>query len=77
MIEMLILSISNIICFFLGASIRQKIDNGKEVKMPKLPDVKKIKEEKKQEKEAEIRRAKYQKILENIDNYPYNQQDID
>ncbi len=74
MIEMIILSISNIICFFLGASLRQRVDTNKEIKMP---NVQKVKEERKLKKEEKIRRKKTQKLIDNINNFPYNQQDID
>lgn len=74
MIEMIILSISNIICFFLGASLRQRVDTNKEIK---IPNVQKVKEERKLKKEEKIRREKTQKLIDNINNFPYNQQDID
>lgn len=77
MIEMIILSISNFICFFLGASLRQKVDINKEIKVPKLPNVEKVKEERKLKKEEKIQREKTQKLIDNINNFPYNQQDID
>ena len=77
MIEMIILSISNIICFFLGASLRQKVDTNKEIKAPKLPNIEKVKEERKLKKEEKIQREKTQKLIDNINNFPYNQQDID
>lgn len=76
MIEMIILSISNIICFFLGASLRQKVDTNKEIKVA-MPNVEKIKEERKLKKEEKIQREKAQKLIDNINNFPYNQQDID
>lgn len=76
MIEMIILSISNIICFFLGASLRQRVDTNKEIKVA-IPNVQKVKEERKLKKEEKIRREKTQKIIDNINNFPYNQQDID
>ena len=77
MIEMIILSISNFICFFLGASLRQKVDTSKEIKVPKLPNIEKAREERKLKKEEKIQREKTQKLIDNINNFPYNQQDID
>lgn len=75
--EILIIGLLNIACFFLGASIRQKVDTNVKIEPPKLPSVKKTLEEKRIEKEQKIEMDKYQKVLDNINNYPYNQQKID
>lgn len=75
--EILIIGLLNIACFFLGASIRQKVDNDIKIETPKLPSIKKTLEEKQIEKEQKIEMDKYQRVLDNINNYPYNQQKID
>lgn len=77
MTEMIILSISNIICFFLGASIRQKVDTKAKIETPKLPNIKEKIDNRRIEKEQKIEQEKYQRILENINNYPGNQSKID
>lgn len=72
--------IQNVICFILGAlclyagtRIRQKLDNNESLKFPSVHEtIEKRKIEKKEREE----RNETQQILENINNYPYNQKEI-
>lgn len=78
----LVLSIGtmNILCFFIGAKVGQKVIKGEDIKLPN--PIKAIEETKetwefKKEQEEENERLKIQ--LENIDNYngtPLGQKDI-
>ena len=70
----------NIVCFMLGAvclyagtRIRQKIDNSESIKIPSISETI---EKKKVEKRERDERNETQQILDNINNYPYNQKEI-
>lgn len=72
--------IQNVVCFILGAiclyagtRIRQKIDNNENLK---LPSVHETIEKRKVEKRERDERNETQQILDNINNYPYNQKEI-
>lgn len=74
------IGIMNILCFFIGAKVGQKVVKGEDIKLPN--PIKAIEETKetwefKKEQEEENERLKIQ--LENIDNYngtPSGQKDI-
>lgn len=74
------IGIMNILCFFIGAKVGQKVIKGEDIKLPN--PIKAIEETKetwefKKEQEEENKRLKIQ--LENIDNYngtPLGQKDI-
>ena len=72
--------IQNVVCFILGAiclyagtRIRQKIDNNESLKLPSISETI---EKKKVEKREREERNETQQILDNINNYPYNQKEI-
>lgn len=79
-ILVLSIGIMNILCFFIGAKVGQKVIKGEDIKLPN--PIKAIEETKeswefKKEQEEENERLKIQ--LENIDNYngtPLGQKDI-
>ena len=79
-ILVLSIGIMNILCFFIGAKVGQKVVKGEDIKLPN--PIKAIEETKdtwefKKEQEEENERLKIQ--LENIDNYngtPLGQKDI-
>ena len=79
-ILILSIGIMNILCFFIGAKVGQKVVKGEDIKLP--DPIKAIEEKKdtwefKKEQEEEKERLKIQ--LENIDNYngtPLGQKDI-
>lgn len=63
-----IMVVSNIICFKIGASVRQKVDNRQEVKvLPKSPI--EAYKEKAEEQATQEEIDKLEAILKNIDNY--------
>jgi hypothetical protein len=61
-------SLSNILCFMIGARVGQKVTNGEEVKLPEIDPMKAIREHR-ERTEAEIEQQRFNAILENIDNY--------
>ena len=63
-----IVSLSNIICFVIGAKVGQAIVKGEKVEMPKLDPLKPIRESKAR-KVAEQEQDKLSKILRNIERY--------
>ena len=75
---MMILSLSNIACFIIGASLRQKVNKGESVKLPTVNPVEAIKEHREQ-KEYDYKQSQLETILRNIDNYDgtdYGQEDV-
>lgn len=82
MTETLILIISigimNILCFFIGAKVGQKVIKGEELEMPKIEPIKAIREH--NEKQEILKLQEKDRIIsENIDNYDgtsLGQQDI-
>lgn len=64
--ELIVLSISNILCFFIGAKIGQKVVRNEKIEIPTPKVI--IKEHKKmKEEQKEI--DNFNKILQNINNY--------
>ena len=77
---LLILSIGimNILCFFIGAKVGQKVVRGETIETPKIEPIKTIREYN-ESKEIKQEQERNRIIAENIDNYngtPYGQQDI-
>jgi hypothetical protein len=64
--EILIVAISNILCFIVGARIGQKVNRGEEVKLPN--PITAVKEHKKRT-ETEEEQNRLNAILENIERY--------
>lgn len=64
----LLVSILNIVCFFIGAKVGQKVDKGEEIKMPTISPVALYKEHK-EKQEVEKRREKLDVIRNNIEIY--------
>lgn len=56
------------VCFLLGASVRQKVDKGEEIKMPTVNPMAIVREHREQ-KEAEEKKSRMDAILRNIDAY--------
>ena len=66
------IGIMNILCFFVGAKIGQKVVNKETIEMPNLNPLKAIdnaKQEKKERKEKEAEDEYVKTIMYNIDNY--------
>lgn len=77
-ILVIIISTMNIACFYIGASVRQKVDKGETVKMPNLNPTDLYHEhQRKQEQEKKMKQREV--LLRNIENYdgtPYGQEEI-
>ena len=58
----------NVVCFFVGAKVGQKVAQGKEIETPNLNPIDIIHQQK-EKREARAEREKYDTILKNIDNY--------
>lgn len=71
----LIYTILPVITFMIGFSFGFSIKRND--KLPEIKTPKKIIEEHKEEKKQEQNRAVIEQYLSNIDNYPYNQKDIE
>lgn len=73
---LLVMGLTNIACFLIGASVRQKVDKGEDVKLPEMPKFDNSKAEKRQ---AELEKNRIDTILRNIDNYDgtsWGQEDV-
>lgn len=62
------ISILNIVCFFIGAKVGQKVIKGEEIKAPNLNPVKVI-EEYKESKEYREEQDRFNTMMDNINNY--------
>jgi hypothetical protein len=65
---MTILSLSNVICFVIGAKVGQTVSKGEKVEMPNLNPLKAYRESQAR-KEAEMQQDKLSKVLRNIERY--------
>lgn len=78
---LLIISVStllNVVCFFVGAKVGQKVVKGEPLQMPSLDPMKAIREHKSQ-KEAERQQKREDVIWRNIDRYDgtaFDQEDV-
>lgn len=71
LIAILLVGILNIVCFFLGAKIGQKVANNEPIETPTLNPFKAYQEHIEQ-KEVQDEMDKLEKTLANIDNYGTN-----
>lgn len=67
-ITIIVVGTLNVVCFFFGAKIGQKVAQGKEIEAPNLNPIDIIHQQK-EKREARAERKKYDTILKNIDNY--------
>ncbi len=65
---LLIMGAYGIVCFMIGASVRQKVDKGEPIELPKVNPIEKIRE-RIDRKEAERERERADIILQNIEAY--------
>ena len=65
---LLIVSISNIVCFIVGAKIGQKVDKGESIELPSINPMEAIREHQNR-REEERERERVETILENIEAY--------
>lgn len=67
-IMILCLGALNIVCFFIGAKIGQKVVKGEEIKAPEITIPTPIQDYRKK-KQAEAEQNKMDTIMQNVDNY--------
>jgi hypothetical protein len=75
---LLVMALSNIVCFMTGARVGQKVQKGEEVKLPTVNPMEIYREQKAKE-EATFKQSQYETIMRNIDNYDgtsYGQEDV-
>ena len=73
-----IMSLSNILCFVIGARVGQKVTKGEEVELPKIDPMQAVRD-RRTKKEAQMEQDKYNTILRNIDSYdgtPNHQEEV-
>lgn len=72
------ISIMNMVCFVIGTSVRQKIDKGKEVKLPTVNPVEAYNDyqKKKEQIKKDSRREVLLRNIERYDGTPFGQEDI-
>lgn len=66
----------NILCFFVGARVGQKVVNKEEIKLPTINPIELYKEHQ-EKKEAENDIKELELTLQNIDNYGTNKKQIE
>jgi hypothetical protein len=75
---LVLFSLSNIVCFLIGARVGQKVTKGEEVELPSVNPME-VYREHEAKKEAERVKEKIDTIMRNIDNYDgtsYGQEDV-
>ena len=65
---MLIMGAYGVVCFLIGASVRQKVDKGEKVEMPTVNPMAIVREHR-EKKEAEEKKSRMDAIMRNIDAY--------
>lgn len=69
----------NVVCFLIGVSIRQKVDRGETVEMPKIPSPVKIVNSMRGDRIAKAEQQKFETIFQNLEAYDgtgFGQKDI-
>lgn len=75
---LMVMGITNILCFMIGAKVGQKVVKGEEVELPSIDPLKTYREHQ-EKKEAQREQDKVEAIMRNIEAYngtPDGQQDI-
>lgn len=73
-----VFSLSNILCFVIGAKVGQKVVKGETVELPNLDPMQAVRD-RRANKEAQMKQEKFDTILRNIDNYdgtPTGQEEV-
>lgn len=65
---LLVMGMTNIVCFVVGAKVGQKVVKGEEVKLPTLDPMKAYREHQ-ERKEAQAEQDRIDVIMKNIDSY--------
>lgn len=79
---LLVMGITNIVCFVIGAKLGQIAAKGKDIVIPEVNPIKAIKEHNERreaEVEAEMEQSRIDTILQNIEGYdgtPFGQKDV-
>lgn len=68
LIAMVLMGITNILCFVIGAKVGQKVSKGETIEMPNVNPMEAIRREA-DRREAEKEQSRIETILYNIDNY--------
>ena len=63
-----VIGLMNIICFYLGAKVGQKVVKGETIEMPSINPLQAVREHR-ERKEAEIEQNKIETIMRNIEAY--------
>ncbi len=69
LLALLITGTLNVVCFLIGVMVRQKVDRGETVEMPKAPSPVKIVNSMRADRVAKAEQQKYETILQNIESY--------
>ena len=75
---LLVMGMTNIVCFMIGAKVGQAVVKGEEVQMPNLNPMEALRQHEAR-KEAQAEKDRVDTILRNIDNYDgtsYRQEDV-
>lgn len=75
---LLVMGITNIACFMLGARVGQKVVKGEEIQMPTINPMELYRQHE-AKREAQREQDRLETILRNIDNYdgtPYGQEEV-
>lgn len=75
---LMVMGITNILCFMIGAKVGQKVVKGEEVELPSIDPLKAYREHQ-EKREAQREQDKVEAIMRNIEAYngtPDGQQDI-
>lgn len=75
---LLVMGMTNILCFLIGAKTGQKVSKGEEIELPTVNPLKAVKEHKARQ-EAEWEQDRVNTILRNIESYDgtgYGQEDV-
>lgn len=68
----------NVVCFFIGAKVGQKVSKGEDIKLP-IPDPVEFRRKREEKKHAEKEQERMNIIMRNLDNYDgtgRNQKDV-
>ena len=63
-----VFTLSQVLCFLIGARVGQKVVKGEDIELPKIDPMEAVREHRAR-KEAEIKQSEFDKILRNVDRY--------
>lgn len=75
---LLVMGVTNVACFIIGARVGQKVQKGEEIKMPSVNPLQAVRE-RDAKREAQHEQEKIDTILRNIERYdgtPAGQEDV-